>query len=87
MLPPLSEFLRRKGQLAEKTLEGVIYQALKLLMPEVLKIVLSSDSEKQPFKVTYDSIYNEVKNLTDATDSTNPNEQCNLFCRVRKNNP
>lgn len=49
MLPTLSEFLRRKGQLAEKTLEGVIYQALKLLMPEVLKIVLSSDSEKQPW--------------------------------------
>jgi hypothetical protein len=74
VLPTLSEFLRRKGQLAEKTLEGVIYQALKLIISEVVEIVPSSDSEKQPFKVTYDRIYNEIKNLTEATDSTNPNE-------------
>jgi hypothetical protein len=74
ILPTLSEFLRRKGQLAEKTLEGVIYQALKLINSEAVEIVPSSDSERQPFKVTYDRIYYEIKNLTDATDSTNPNE-------------
>jgi hypothetical protein len=74
ILPTLSEFLRKKGQLAEKTLEGVIYQALKCIMSESVEIVPRSDSEKQPFKVAYDRIYDKVKELTDATDSTSPNE-------------
>lgn len=71
ILPTLSEFLRRKGQLSEKTLEGVIYQALKDLMSKVIDI---PGAKKQFFKVTYDRIYDKVKELTDATDSTNPNE-------------
>ena len=51
--------------MAEKTIEGVIYQALKNIVDQV---------KTETFKVAYEDIYNEVKNLTDATDSTIPNE-------------
>jgi hypothetical protein len=65
ILPTLSEFLRRKGQLAEKTIEGVLYQALNNLMQKEVT---------DDFKIIYDDIYDEVKRLTDATDSIMPNE-------------
>jgi hypothetical protein len=65
ILPTLSEFLRRKGQLAEKTIEGVIYQALKNIMNQI---------KAEVFNITYEDIYDEVKDMTDATDSTTLNE-------------
>ena len=65
ILPTLSEFLRRKGQLAEKTIEGVIYQGLKNIMDQI---------PTEVFNVTFEDIYNEIRDLTDATDSTMPNE-------------
>jgi hypothetical protein len=71
ILPTLSEFLRRKGQLAEKTIEGVIYEALKRLMSYVIDV---PGAEKQLFKVAYDRLYDDITELTDATPSTDPNE-------------
>ena len=38
------------------------------------KVIDIPGAEKQLFKVTYDRLYDEIKELTDATDSTNPNE-------------
>jgi hypothetical protein len=40
-------------------------RALKNLMIQI---------QSYPFKVSYNDVYKEVRNLTDATDSINPNE-------------
>ncbi len=64
ILPTLSEFLRRKGQLAEKTLEGVINEGLKNIMDQ---------HSTEDFKVAYEDIYDAVKDSTDANIRyTNP---------------
>lgn len=77
ILPTLSLFLRQKGQLAKKTIESAVYDALRELMSKVdLKVIVDlTGKQTQLFTLSYESIYTKVKELTGSIQSTNPNEQ------------
>ena len=71
ILPTLSKFLREKGQLTNKTIESVIYDALRELMnqkggPEIITTV---DGISKPYYTfSYDDIYEQVKNDMQGED-------------------
>lgn len=84
ILPTLTTFLKKKGQLTEKTLQSVVCDALKSLesaeqnerlihhesIPEV-----NTGKIRNLIEIAYELIYDKVKELTDSKDSTTPNEQ------------
>ncbi len=85
ILPTLTRFLKMKGQLTQKTLQSVIWDAVKSLnstggnekliihsnsVPDV-----SSGKTRNLIQIGYPLIYDKVKELTDGKDSTIPNEQ------------
>lgn len=83
ILPTLTEFLKKKGRLTEKTLHSVIWDALKSLESAEpnKRLVYKSSPEvntgklRNLIEIAYELIYDKVKELTDSTDSTIPNEQ------------
>jgi hypothetical protein len=85
VLLTLTEFLKKKGQLTQKTLQSVIWDALKSLestgqnerlithfqdVPEV-----NTGKTRNLVQIGYSLIYDRVKEFTDGKDSTIPNEQ------------
>ena len=84
ILPTLTQFLKKKGQLTEKTIQSVVCDALKELFNDSSNEVLIRNSDiidvstgkiRETMQVAYDLIYDKVKKLTDGRDPTNPNEQ------------
>jgi hypothetical protein len=83
ILPSLTHFLEKKGQLTERTIQSVVCDALKRLMifdPEDKLIHntvndVTTGKTREIMQVAYELIYEEVKNLTDGKDPINPNEQ------------
>lgn len=83
ILPTLTHFLKKKGQLTEKTLQSVVCDALKhltdyepkdkLIHRTVMEVI--TGRTREIMQIAYDIIYDEVKKLTDATDPFNPDEQ------------
>jgi hypothetical protein len=79
ILPALSEFLRQKGELTRKTIDGIVYDAIIDLMSrveaqeEVVDIV--TGRKRILYKISNADICNRVKELVDGTDPQNPNEQ------------
>lgn len=85
ILPTLTKFLKKKGQLTKKTLQSVVWDALKSLNSTGRNETLIIHSNSVPevntgkirnlIEIAYELIYNKVKELTDGKDSTTPNEQ------------
>ena len=77
IIPTLSTFLRQKGQLAKKTIESVVYEALKeLMLTNKPKIIVDVTGKQiQLFTLSYEAVYATIRELTDGIPSTKPNEQ------------
>ena len=83
ILPTLSIFLKRKGQLAEKTIQNVVYEALSRLVNQApeerlihrIDTDISTTKTTEVLEVAYDLIYDEVRELTEGRDPINSNEQ------------
>jgi hypothetical protein len=73
ILPALSKFLRERGELTQKTLEGVIYAALINLFAKMdeTEATLDTDSDSRiRYIIPYENIIEEVKKLTDGEDES-----------------
>ena len=71
ILPALSKFLRDRGELTKKTLDGVVYGALINLFAISDGIEGTPDRNGNPrtkYILTYEEICNKVKELTDGED-------------------
>jgi hypothetical protein len=85
ILPTLTKFLEKKGQLTKKTLQSVIWDALESLNSTGRNETLIIHSNSVPevntgrirnlIEIAYELIYNKAKELTDGKDSTTLNEQ------------
>ncbi|MGH9982639.1 MAG: hypothetical protein ACRD8W_01635 [Nitrososphaeraceae archaeon] len=83
ILPTLTEFLKKKGQLTEKTLQSVIWDAFKLLVSSepneklIHKTVreITTGKIRSLIEIGYDLIYDKVRVITEGKDSINLNEQ------------
>jgi hypothetical protein len=78
VLPVLSACLRRRGEIANKTLEAIVYQALKNLLPTaskkaLLDTVIDTDIDNNnrindaPKVLSNQQIYDEVYKLADGS--------------------
>ncbi len=77
ILPALSKFLRKKGELAQKTIDGVAFEALNELFLET-EPELTTDPDWQNkirYKISHKDIVNKIRQLAEGIDSTIPNEQ------------
>jgi hypothetical protein len=72
ILPALSRFLRDRGELTKKTLDGVVYGALiNLFATKMNEIEDTLDTDGNPrtkYVIPYEDICNKVKELTDGED-------------------
>ena len=79
ILPALSEFLRQKGELTRKTIDGIAYDAVVDLMactePEEEAMDIVTGKKRNLCKISNVDICDRVKQLVDGYDPQNPNEQ------------
>jgi len=68
VLPALSKFLREKGEISEKTIEGVIYQGLQeLFETDPAENTLDVNNEtKTKYTLTYEDICEKVRELIEG---------------------
>jgi hypothetical protein len=68
VLPALSKFLREKGEISEKTIEGIIYQTLQELFEiNPAENTLDFNNEtRTKYTLTYDDICNKVRELIEG---------------------
>lgn len=69
ILPALSKFLKEKGELSEKTIEGVVYEALLEIFHSIAaENTLDVNNETRTrYTITYEEICNNVRELVDGT--------------------
>jgi hypothetical protein len=73
ILPALSRFLRDRGELTKKTLEGVVYDAIVTLLQTMDKTEGTFDINGNPkttYLIPYEEIIAKVKELTDGEDDS-----------------
>lgn len=79
ILPALSEFLKQKGELTKKTIDGIVYDAIVDLMSgiesEEEAIDIVTGKNRILYKISNTDICIRVKELVDGSDPQNPNEQ------------
>jgi hypothetical protein len=70
VLPALSKFLKEKGEISEKTIEGIVYQALQELFDSsatAAENTLDVNNEmRTKYTLTYDDICEKVRELIDG---------------------
>jgi hypothetical protein len=70
VLPALSKFLREKGEISEKTIEGIVYQALQELFKtnkaSAENTLDVSNEMRTKYTLTYDEICEKVRELIDG---------------------
>jgi hypothetical protein len=77
ILPALSKFLEKKGELQKRTLEGIVYESLNNLFEkaEPKRITDLDGQTKILYTIKHEDIIYEVKVQTNGVDSTIPNEK------------
>ena len=72
VLPALSKFLREKGEISEKTIEGIVYQGLQELFEnDTAENTLDVNNEtRTKYTLTYEGICEKVRELIEGEPDT-----------------